>query len=236
MAVEYMSFSAHADAKGIMQLIQYCEPKNVMLVHGEAVKMDFLKEKIKEEFKIDCYTPANGETCVIHTPVKIPVDASLSLLKAEAKKYNAQPPDPKRRRLIHGILVMKDNKISLMDVNEVSKEAGINRHILRYFIYLNEFKKFLFIFCKLIFSFTSKIKIEDSAPNNRIIERLYKLLQEKLTEWTVVLLEDSKISVETVIIKAEGENTDQQKNIVVSWTNQDEDIGSYILGLIQNLG
>ena len=50
MSVQYMSFSAHADAKGIMQLIRQCEPKNVMLVHGEAVKMDFLKGKIQEEF------------------------------------------------------------------------------------------------------------------------------------------------------------------------------------------
>lgn len=45
-----MSFSAHADAKGIMQLISWCEPKNVMLVHGEAAKMDFLKNKIQQEF------------------------------------------------------------------------------------------------------------------------------------------------------------------------------------------
>jgi len=131
MSVEYMSFSAHADAKGIMQLIQYCEPKNVMLVHGEAEKMEFLKLKIREEFNINCYNPANGETCIINTPVKIPVDASLQLLKAEAKRYNAQPPDPKRRRIIHGVLVMKDNKVSLMGVDEVCKEAGINRHILR---------------------------------------------------------------------------------------------------------
>jgi hypothetical protein len=29
-----MSFSAHADAKGIMQLISWCEPKNVMLVQS----------------------------------------------------------------------------------------------------------------------------------------------------------------------------------------------------------
>ena len=43
MSVQYMSFSAHADAKGIMQLISYCEPRNVMLVHGEAEKMEFLK-------------------------------------------------------------------------------------------------------------------------------------------------------------------------------------------------
>jgi integrator complex subunit 11 len=38
-----MSFSAHADAKGIMQLISHCCPANVMLVHGEAAKMEFLK-------------------------------------------------------------------------------------------------------------------------------------------------------------------------------------------------
>ena len=50
MAVEYMSFSAHADAKGIMQLIRYCEPRNVMLVHGEAAKMEFLCNKIQTEF------------------------------------------------------------------------------------------------------------------------------------------------------------------------------------------
>ena len=46
MSVQYMSFSAHADAKGIMQLISYCEPRNVMLVHGEAAKMEFLKAKV----------------------------------------------------------------------------------------------------------------------------------------------------------------------------------------------
>lgn len=43
-----MSFSAHADAKGIMQLIRHCEPRNVMLVHGENTKMDFLKQKIMQ--------------------------------------------------------------------------------------------------------------------------------------------------------------------------------------------
>ena len=45
-----MSFSAHADAKGIMQLITNCEPKNVVLVHGENGKMDFLKNQIIKEF------------------------------------------------------------------------------------------------------------------------------------------------------------------------------------------
>ena len=54
LSVQYMSFSAHADAKGIMQLISQCEPKNVMLVHGEAEKMDFLKNKIQHQFGKYC--------------------------------------------------------------------------------------------------------------------------------------------------------------------------------------
>lgn len=93
MSVQYMSFSAHADAKGIMQLIQHCEPKNVLLVHGEGSKMGFLKKKIEKEFGVECYMPANGETCTIKTDVEINIDISLSLLKQQmlnAGKYKYQ--------------------------------------------------------------------------------------------------------------------------------------------------
>ena len=34
MKIKNMSFSAHADAKGILGLIRHCEPKNVVFVHG----------------------------------------------------------------------------------------------------------------------------------------------------------------------------------------------------------
>jgi integrator complex subunit 11 len=44
--VRYLSFSAHADAKGIMSLIQQCAPAHVMLVHGEHQKMEFLSKKV----------------------------------------------------------------------------------------------------------------------------------------------------------------------------------------------
>lgn len=37
-----MSFSAHADSKGIMELLNHLEPKNVILVHGEREKMKIL--------------------------------------------------------------------------------------------------------------------------------------------------------------------------------------------------
>ncbi len=39
MKIEHFSFSAHADAKGILQLIGQCEPSIVVLVHGEKAKM-----------------------------------------------------------------------------------------------------------------------------------------------------------------------------------------------------
>ncbi|XP_069962148.1 integrator complex subunit 11 [Bactrocera oleae] len=215
MSVEYLSFSAHADAKGIMQLIQNCEPKNVMLVHGEAEKMQFLRTKIMEEFNIETYMPANGETSVISTPVKISVDASVSLLKAEARVYNAQPPDPKRRRLIHGVLVMKDNRIMLQNLTDTLKEFGINRHVMR---------------------FTSKVKMDDPGPRLRTGEKLFALLQEKLVGWTVSMQESCTICVETVEIKIEEDEKDpKHKTILITWTNQDEDIGAYILNLLQNM-
>lgn len=44
-----MSFSAHADAKGITQIIRQCQPRNVVLVHGEGLVMDFLRGRVQEE-------------------------------------------------------------------------------------------------------------------------------------------------------------------------------------------
>ena len=107
-----MSFSAHADAKGIMQLIKNCEPKNVVLVHGENQKMDFLKNQIQKEYGekkrgfltmssmleaywqfklhifkgIDCFKPANGETIYVKSNPAVPAHISVELLKNQKKK------------------------------------------------------------------------------------------------------------------------------------------------------
>ncbi|KAJ3186222.1 Integrator complex subunit 11 [Gaertneriomyces sp. JEL0708] len=61
MAVKNLSFSAHADQPGIMRLIRMCEPRNVMLVHGESGKMKVLAEKVEKEIAIPVFWPANGE-------------------------------------------------------------------------------------------------------------------------------------------------------------------------------
>lgn len=65
--IHRMSFSPHTDAKGIMDLVNFLSPKNVILVHGEKPKMEMLKHRIKSELGIECYNPANNETVSIHS-------------------------------------------------------------------------------------------------------------------------------------------------------------------------
>lgn len=84
--------------------------------------------------------------------------------------------------------------------------------------------------------FTSKIKIDDPGPSTRTSEKLYALLQEKLTGWTVTMSETCEITVASVQLSVESDPKGVHKNMLLSWTNQDEDLGSYILGLLQNMG
>lgn len=80
------------------------------------------------------------------------------------------------------------------------------------------------------------MKLEDPGPIIRTVEKLFNLLQEKLTEWPVKIVENNKIGIESVYLTVESENTDNQKNVLLTWTNQDEDLGTYILGLLHNMG
>lgn len=73
MQVKNMSFSAHADARGIMQMINTCQPKNVILVHGEASKMTILKAQIIKELGIPCFDPPNGQMLLVESGWDIPV-------------------------------------------------------------------------------------------------------------------------------------------------------------------
>ena len=66
-----------------------------MLVHGEAAKMEFLKQKIMQEFGINSFMPANGETVTVATPPFIPVDMSRLLFKRTLEQcYMVGPPSP----------------------------------------------------------------------------------------------------------------------------------------------
>jgi len=73
MQVKNMSFSAHADARGIMQLIRMCEPRNVVLVHGEAGKMAVLKGQIIREMGVPCFDPPNGQVLNLESSWDVPI-------------------------------------------------------------------------------------------------------------------------------------------------------------------
>ncbi|XP_074883345.1 integrator complex subunit 11 isoform X2 [Buteo buteo] len=211
MQVEYMSFSAHADAKGIMQLIRQAEPRNVLLVHGEAKKMEFLKQKIEQEFHVSCYMPANGETTTIFTNPSIPVDISLGLLKRETAI--GLLPDVKKPKLMHGTLIMKDNSFRLVSPEQALKELGLAEHQLR---------------------FTCRVHIQDPRKEHETVLRVYNHLKGVLKDYSVQHLPDGSITVESILIQATAHSEDQgTKVLLVSWTYQDEELGSYLTSLLK---
>jgi len=222
MSVQYMSFSAHADAKGIMQLISYCEPRNVMLVHGEAAKMEFLKAKIRQEFNIDCYMPANGETATIMTPMTVAASVSTKLLREESERFDARTDEEafKRPRLLHGVLVMKDNKLKLMDPDEACADLNIPAHTLR---------------------FTSTVNLALVGAVEDALQRVKDIVEEEIrdTDYKICIDHDrhrlslaQSVSIEVTQSKDEGAT----KEIIVSWANRDEHIGSYLLSVLQKIG
>jgi hypothetical protein len=77
-----LSFSAHTDAKGILDLVKHVAPRNVVLVHGEKLKMVLLKNKIATDLGIPCYDPANLETVEVESRCLVKMGISKQLLKA----------------------------------------------------------------------------------------------------------------------------------------------------------
>lgn len=214
MSIQYLSFSAHADAKGIMQLIRHCEPKNILLVHGEAAKMEFLRKKIEQEFGVQCHMPANGELVTISTVPTVPVDVSLSLLK-RTMSATGEPtglPQPKKSRIMRGTLIVKDGKLQILETNKALQELGLVEHQLR---------------------FTSTVVVNFPGALTSLAESVYELLKSKLSEYGVQRGSDGSVSVsDSVLIKVSGADEDNEKEVLVSWSLQDEDLGSYFVQLL----
>lgn len=211
LQVEYMSFSAHADAKGIMQLIRMAEPRNMLLVHGEAAKMEFLKGKIEQEFSINCYMPANGETAAVTTNPSVPVDISLNLLKREMA-LGGPLPDLKKPRIMHGTLIMKENSLKLVSSEQALKELGLNEHQLR---------------------FTCRVQLQDPHSEADTLHRVYAHIKSVLKGYTIQHLPDGTVMVESIVIKVSSAEDASSKVLLLSWSYQDEDLGSFLSNLLK---
>jgi len=150
--IAHVSFSAHADAKGIMQLLRQAEPSNVVLVHGEKKKMGFLREKIRREFGIPCFDPANGQYIQIQASTSVPIKISTKLLQNAIQECQVscsdeaaqkQGAEHRSKRLctqrggafgqipVTGVMVLKDKASpELMVTSDAAKEAQIPEHFL----------------------------------------------------------------------------------------------------------
>ncbi|KAL1241500.1 Integrator complex subunit [Trichinella spiralis] len=100
LSVEYMSFSAHADSKGIVQLIRNCDPRHVLFVHGEDSKMEFLKQKVERMLSIPVLKPRNGQNVAVNTIPSIVIETSPQLLKDSLSNFN-HPVDPDIFKLVY---------------------------------------------------------------------------------------------------------------------------------------
>jgi len=212
MAVEYMSFSAHADAKGIMQLISHCCPSNVLLVHGEAAKMAFLRDKIQKEFGIDCFMPENGETAAITVRHNIPLDTCLALLKRQLQPAeDTDEPNPKHKRILHGALLMKGSSMQLSSPSDAFRTLGVVEHSLR---------------------FTCSIPLEDGGALADTSHHIYRTLHRELRNIPVSCSSVGSITVgDSVHVEVRGEG--EGRAVLVSWSHKDEDIGSQIQKILR---
>lgn len=202
LQVRYMSFSAHADAKGIMTLINQCEPKNVVLVHGEASKMAFLHGKIKNEFHIDCYYPANGETINIDIPISQAVDVDVNFLK---RTITSGISDPKRQKLMHGTLKIDSNNSTLLCSKDEFEQYGIKPFNI---------------------TFKTYIKLEkeqsDLLSTEEITQVIYEKLKSKLSDQHVISKpNETEVLISQVLIQVQpNEYNQSNKDIIIKWPEE----------------
>lgn len=247
MKVEYMSFSAHADSKGIMELISKCEPKNVLLVHGEAVKMKFLKMKIMQEFKINCYDPANGETVDIPTQISVPVDVSECLLKRSLESDVGLEDDTesKRLKLLHGTLVMAASHPSQLPIFKIvptetaMEEAGIRQHKIKYTTTLR-LKNVQNMTCRQISeAILNRIntKIKDRGNIKNALTMYENNFDNELwMDNTPRLVSDSRVNVGQCYVQLDQQDTGNYRDAYVAWYDQDESLGNVLVETLNEMG
>ncbi len=154
LQVKHLSFSAHADAKGIIQLIRMSKAKRVLLVHGEKAKMASLKQRILDELGVPCYDPANGSTVLIETsrPVqgmisrafdnKLQIHANITHSPKSKIKYTLQVPlDKKTNQLTIPVnpLNLHNDKLMIPNLQQVMMDK-LHEKLTLHFPYSIEYK------------------------------------------------------------------------------------------------
>ena len=200
---------------------------------------DFLKEKIIQDFKINCVNPPNGCTVSIQTNPPIQINISLSLLKNALQAFPAGIGSsssktsyvaPTKKRHLEGILVARPNeKAVLYDAEEAARELRLRQHRLNFrdsrFV-LNQFHR----------------------TRKTTIESVRDLLARWLPADQVLMSSGSRqISFKSVVVLHELEDQgsredpelpriDQEQRqphkLIVSWSHEDDETAEKILSII----
>uniref|UniRef100_W5M2E8 Integrator complex subunit 11 n=1 Tax=Lepisosteus oculatus TaxID=7918 RepID=W5M2E8_LEPOC len=213
MQVEYMSFSAHADAKGIMQLIRMAEPRSVLLVHGEAKKMEFLKEKIEQEFSKYLFQhKTKTRRCLISENTHKIFSTALHLICRVIIIFMPVASPPLCRECEQSSRLPLQS-LRLVSPDQALKELGLSEHQLR---------------------FTCRVQLQDPHSDPDTLNRIYAHLKGVLKEYSIQLLPDGTVMVESILIKVSSTADDPStKILLLSWSYQDEDLGSYLSTLLR---
>ncbi|KAJ1972598.1 hypothetical protein H4R35_004584 [Dimargaris xerosporica] len=254
LQVKNLSFSAHADAKGIMQLIRQCEPRNVVLVHGEKSKMGFLKSKIMKEFSIPCFDPANGESIDIETSRAIPIQLPSSFFRklwareASSDYQGTGPTGPIQDLTVDGLVVLDGPTgapLQLTDPSDLSAMddgASLQPHVLefetnRQFSPEALLQKWGHLAGAPLQSRTAT-SVNDANHTDlvqRILTIISSYLEQTLTVRVYVNPNTATIAADTIGIRLTMAETSASAQLVMTWQYEDEDLASDILAALNRL-
>ena len=129
--VYYMSFSAHADQKGLLQLINNISPKNLMLIHGDVEAMKKFKETCHSQISAKILMPENKENVTFNeSPKYEQVSISRDLLNVIETLEKVKNNKTKKINVKNIIYNGKKNILSLKKIKLFGKRnSKINNKI-----------------------------------------------------------------------------------------------------------
>ncbi|XP_047308307.1 cleavage and polyadenylation specificity factor subunit 3-II [Impatiens glandulifera] len=238
--IHQLSFSAHTDSKGIMDLMKFLAPKHVILVHGEKPKMTSLKAKIESELNIQCFDPANNTTVTIPSTNYAVVDQSPTFVKSSTTPNFKFLLSPDKSHLVvsdlrvaEGILVSENNsKTKVVHQDELLAMVGENKHGIQ------------FAYCCPV-SIRNEESTKKMVDNCYWIRCLYSSLLSELPEENVRDCGEN-ITVESVCVSVcMKEKCDYRIGIscsgakilhfCCSWFMPDEIVATKVISVLKNL-
>eukprot|EP01133_Synstelium_polycarpum_P010322 gene10322-12034_t len=242
--IHNLSFSAHADAKGIMQLIKMSSPKNVLLVHGEKEKMRFLSDKISRDFNIPCFFPANGVTVNIESTKTIPIDISLKLLKRQIQEYSQENRRAFEDKNTDDTVMPNTDDAVPREQDHISKKsrAPITSIPIQGILVSKDYQTIKLLDASeasselhindVRLNFILHWKIKPVAAGIDVVDDLYAELNKWLLGASIQRVDGNRISVKSAI---ELEYDKANLTINIRWSNKEENLSNHVISIIQNL-